>query len=96
MANYIVHYTKKFEIRNHKEQKLRRYLASGASEEKLLRMAADVLAARISALRMIRAKIVPTGGLEVKDQYDEIDKQISFLQASSPVAILAEFRGTQA
>jgi hypothetical protein len=90
MANYVAHYTKKIEGLERRAQKLRRMLGSGASEEKLLRAAEEVLAARVRVVRAKQALIRQTGDHEA--EFARMRSAILALSAVTPEAVLAEFR----
>jgi len=92
MAQYQFH-SKQSQLLSFKEDKLRRLIAGGATEKQLLRMAETVQVARIRIIRVLRSKLVPCGGQDLKARYAELDQKINDLLAATPEAILNEFRG---
>ncbi len=59
MTSYVANFQKKIRIRSEKEEKLRRLIASGKDEEKLLKTAEVVRDARIRELQAKKAQISP-------------------------------------
>lgn len=58
MSNYIPHYTKKLRARRRAEEALVRAIHRGDSDEKLLRLAANLRDAGVRALKAERAEAI--------------------------------------
>jgi hypothetical protein len=91
MAQYQFH-SKPSQLLSFKEDKLRCFITGGETEKQLLRMAETVRVARIRVIRVQRSKMVPCGGEDLKAKYAELDQRIHDLMATTPEAILNEFR----
>jgi predicted nuclease with TOPRIM domain len=92
MSNYLANYRKKLQIRKRREDDLRRLLARGASELKLLAAATDVQSARVRALRAQQAKIAPADFPKLRQRFAELEEKIALISAKSAQDVLAEFR----
>ena len=91
MASFVPYYRKKILALKGKEDKLRRSLANGASELKLLIRAADVRDARIRVMRAKLAQRSPADTDEYRHAVKKTADGIAMLLATSPAGILAEF-----
>lgn len=92
MASYVAHHTKKLEMLEQKELKLKRLLKRGTSEEKLLEAALLVRDARVRVFKAKLATIPPKDDPQTARQLSSLRDKISRSSAISPDAVLAEFR----
>jgi hypothetical protein len=88
VAGYVPFHMKKRYALAAKEQRLRRLLQSGTAEEKVVRAAEAVRAARVRVLRAVRAQIPANGKND--SQIAKLDDKISAVLALPIAAILAE------
>ena len=95
MANYVANFQKKNRIRGEKEENLRRLIAQGKDETKLLKAADMVRDARLRELQAKKAQISPEDTPERLVRIANIDSQIQATRTTTPDFVLAEFRSTQ-
>jgi hypothetical protein len=92
MTSYVSNFQKKIRIRGEKEEKLRRLIAQGKDESKLLKAAEIVRDARIRELQAKKAQLSPEDTPERLARIARIDSQIDAIRATTPDSVLAEFR----
>ncbi len=90
MSNYVPHYTKKQAILKRKEDTLRRLIHRGVSEQKLIRAAEEVRAARIRALQASLATLPPVDGPDATASA-RIAARIEALRATPTESMCGEF-----
>jgi hypothetical protein len=91
MASFIPNHRKKLERLRRLEADLRRLIGLAASEEKLLKAAAEIRDCRIRVLRAKQNKN-PERTVEEKAVFLKDDDKIAALGELSPEAVLAEYR----
>jgi hypothetical protein len=91
MTSYVANFQKKIRIRGEKEEALRRFIAQGKDETKLLKAAETVRDARIRELQAKKAQISPRDTPERIVRISNLDRRIEALRATSPESILSEF-----
>lgn len=92
MPCYVAYYRKKLLILHKREASLRRRLARGESQTKLLLAAEMVREARIRALRARHARLPPEERPDLHLEFQKIEDQINVVRATSAEEILDEFR----
>jgi hypothetical protein len=95
MTSYVANHQKKIRICQEREDNLRRLIANGRDEAKLLKAAEIVRDARIRVLQAKKAQISPEDTPERAVRIARIDKELETARATTPNSILAEFRSTQ-
>jgi hypothetical protein len=95
MVSYLPNFQKKIRIRGEKEATLRRFIAQGKAEAKLLKAAEVVRDARLRELQAKKAQISPEDTSIRLVRIAQIDNQIEATRPTTPESILAEFRSAQ-
>ncbi len=94
MASFVPYYRKKLIILGKREDQLRRLIAAGAGDVKLLIAAEVVRTSRIRALRAKRAEVSPADVPEFRYRIAQLQKKIEAVQRTTADNVLAEFRKT--
>jgi hypothetical protein len=82
---------KKSIILRKKEDSLRRLIASGARESKLLKAADAVLREKIRVEQAKKSRVAPADTPEYRRQIASIEAKVELIRATTPEALLAEF-----
>jgi hypothetical protein len=91
MASFIPNHRKKLDRLKRLEADLRRLIARGVPEEKLLELAAEIRDCRIRVLRAKQNKN-PERTPQERAAFVRIGDQIAAMRELSPEAVLAEYR----
>jgi hypothetical protein len=91
VASFISNHRKKLDRLKRLETDLRRMLDRGASDEKLLEVAAEIRECRVRVLRAKQNKNPERNPAE-RAAFLKLRDQIAVLQATSDETVLAEFR----